>query len=351
MANHPTNALQSAHLALKNHLQKQNIHISWQRYGIEALNFMALGLFCSLILGLIIKNIGTWLQLSWLVEIGTQAQAMMGAAIGAGVAHALKAPPLVILTSVSTGLAGASMGGAVGAFVAALIGAEFGKFVHRTTPIDIIVTPMVTLIVGMAVAGFVSPWIDALMLSLGELIMWAVELSPVLMSVVVAVVMGLMLTLPISSAAIAISLNLSGLAAGAATIGCVSQMVGFATMSKKDNGISGVLACGLGTSMILMPNILKNPKIWLPPTLTSAVLAPFATAMFGMSNIPSGAGMGTSGLVGQVGTLNAMGMQPSTWALMAVFHFILPAFLTWLFAKWCYHKNWIKAGDLTLNQS
>lgn len=249
-----------ANFSLKTHLAQQNIVISWQRYGIEALNFMALGLFSSLILGLIIKNIGTWTNLPWLIDIGTQAQSLMGAAIGAGVAYALKAPPLVLFTSITTGFAGAAMGGPVGAFVAALIGAEFGKFVHRTTPLDIIVTPATTLIVGMAVAAFISPAIEQMMVSLGEFIMWAVELSPIVMSIVVAVAMGLILTLPISSAAIAISLGLGGLAAGAATVGCAAQMIGFAVMSYRDNGIGGAMACGLGTSMIQMPNILKKPK-------------------------------------------------------------------------------------------
>ena len=167
----------------------------------------------------------------------------------------------------------------IGAFIAALIGAEFGKFVHRMTPLDIIVTPATTLIIGMAVAGFISPAIDQLMISLGQLIMWAVDLSPIVMSIIVAIAMGLMLTLPISSAAIAISLGLGGLAAGAATVGCAAQMIGFAVMSYRDNGIGGAIACGLGTSMIPGTQYPKNPKIWLPPTLAGAVLAPFATAI------------------------------------------------------------------------
>lgn len=337
--------------SLKTHLERQNIIISWQRYGIEALNFMALGLFSSLILGLIIKNIGTWSNLPWLIDIGTQAQNMMGAAIGAGVAYALKSPSLVLFTSIITGFAGASLGGPVGAFVAALIGAECGKFVHRTTPLDIIVTPATTLIVGMAVAGFISPLIAELMTSLGQFIMWAVELSPIIMSIVVAVAMGIILTLPISSAAIAISLGLGGLAAGAATVGCAAQMIGFAVMSYRDNGMGGAVACGLGTSMIQMPNILKNPKIWLPPTLTGAILAPFATAIFGMTNIPSGAGMGTSGLVGQIGTLDAMGANISTWGLILTFHLLLPALLAWVFAKVMRAKGWIQDGDLALDRS
>ncbi len=335
----------------KAHLHRQNIVISWQRYGIEALNFMALGLFSSLIVGLILKNLGAWANLPWLMDVGTQAQGMMGACIGVGVAYALKSPPLVLFSSVITGLLGASLGGPVGAFVAALIGAEMGKLVHRTTPFDIIITPATTLLAGMAVATFFSPMIDGAMTALGQFIVWAVELSPIFMSIVVAVAMGLILTLPISSAAIAISLGLSGLAAGAATVGCAAQMMGFAVMSYKDNGMGTAVACGLGTSMIQMPNILKNPKIWLPPTLTGAILAPFATAVFGMTNIPMGAGMGTSGLVGQIGTVEAMGANATTWGLIAAFHFVLPAVITWGIAKIMHAKGWIKDGDLSLNNA
>ncbi len=332
----------------KAHLERQNIVISWQRYGIEALNFMALGLFSSLIIGLILKNLGTWANLPWLIDIGTQAQSMMGACIGVGVAYALKSPPLVLFSSVITGLLGANLGGAIGAFVAVLIGAELGKLVHRTTPLDIIITPATTLLAGMATAHLVSPIIANLMTSLGQFIVWAVDLSPIFMSMVVAVVMGLILTLPISSAAIAISLGLGGLAAGATTVGCAAQMIGFAVMSYKDNGIGTAVACGLGTSMIQMPNILKNPKIWLPPTLTGAILAPFATAVFGMTNIPIGAGMGTSGLVGQISTLEAMGANATTWGLIIAFHFVLPALLTYLIAQVFYKYRWIKQGDLSL---
>lgn len=332
------------------HLERQNISISWQRYGIDTLNFMALGLFGSLILGLILKNIGTWMGFEPLVTLGGEAQKLMGAAIGVGVAYALKAPPLVLFTSVITGFLGAQMGGPVGALIATLVAAECGKFIHRTTPIDIIITPMTTLLFGALIAASVSPAIGTLMTQLGALIMWAVALSPILMSIVVAVAMGLLLTLPISSAAIAIALGLGDTAAGAATVGCAAQMIGFAVMSYRDNGIGGTLACGLGTSMIQMSNILKNPKIWLPPTITSALLAPFATAVFGMTNLPTGAGMGTSGLVGQIATLDAMGATTQTLALIAVFHLLLPALITWLIALIFYKKDWIKDGDLRIER-
>ncbi|MDO5650656.1 MAG: PTS sugar transporter subunit IIC [Moraxella sp.] len=333
--------------AVTTFLKRQNVEFSLRRYGLDAMNFMALGLFSSLIIGLILKNVGTWTKLSFLVEVGTQAQSAMGVAVGVGVAYGLKAPPLVLFASVITGLAGAGLGGVVGAFVAAAIGAECGKLISKITPVDIIATPATTLITGLLGATFIAPAIAMLMTSLGEFIMWSVELQPILMSIVVAVAMGLILTLPISSAAIAISLSLSGLAAGAATVGCAAQMIGFAVLGYRDNGVSGLLSNGLGTSMLQIPNIIKNPKIWLPPTLAGAVLAPFAT-IFGMTNIPSGAGMGTSGLVGQVGTLDAMGTSGSVFVLIGLFHIILPAVLTLIIAYPMYKKGWIKAGDLKM---
>ncbi len=333
------------------HLAKQDITFSVQRYGIDALNFMALGLFGTLILGLILKNLGTWLHVAWLIDVGGQAQTMMGAAIGVGVTYGIKSPPLVMLTSATTGLMGATLGGPIGALVAVIIGAECGKFVHRTTALDIIVTPLTTLLMGAAAAQLVSPLVASIIDAIADFITWAMGLSPILMSMAVVVVMGILLTLPISSAAIAISLGLSGVTAGAATIGCASHMIGFAVMSHKDNGWGGVLACGLGTSMIQMPNLIKNPKLWIPPTLTSLILAPFATVMFGMQNIPSGAGMGTSGLVGQIGTLDAMGAHAHVFVLIGLFHFVLPAVVCWLIYRVFVSRGWIKAGDLYIDKS
>lgn len=330
-------------------LRDRNIEFSLKRYGIDALNFMALGLFSSLIVGLILKTIGGWTGLPWLIDVGAQAQSLMGAAIGVGVAYALKAPPLVLFASVITGTAGAALGGPVGCFVAAACGAELGKLVHKLTPIDIVVTPAVTLMVGLAVAQFIGPPIASMMSAIGSVIMWAVELQPFLMGIVVAVVMGILLTLPVSSAAVAIALSLSGLAAGAATVGCCAQMVGFAVMSYRENKVAGLLSQGLGTSMLQMPNIVRNPKVWIPPIVASAILGPISTLVFKMHNIPSGAGMGTSGLVGQVGTINAMGNSTQVWLSIGLLHFILPAVLTLLIAAWCRKKGWIKDGDLKLN--
>ena len=335
-------------MAIRTFLQRQNIQFSLKRYAIDALNFMALGLFSTLIIGLILKNIGVWAVLPWLIEAGSQAQAAMGAAIGVGVAYALQAPPLVLLSSTITGLAGAALGGPVGCFLAAAFGAEFGKLVSKITVVDILVTPAVTICVGIAVAQLLGSPISALMNQIGGFIMWSVELQPLLMGMVVSVVMGIILTLPISSAAIAISLSLSGLAAGAATVGCCCQMIGFATMSFRENRWGGLLSQGLGTSMLQMPNIVRNPKIWLPPIIASAVLGPLSTLVFQMSNIPSGAGMGTSGLVGQIGTIEAMGDSSQIWLMILLLHFILPALLTLLIAAVFRRKGWIKTGDLSL---
>ncbi len=334
---------------LKQWLKKKDVEISLKRYGIDALNFMALGLFSSLLVGLILKTIGAWLGLTWLVDVGTQAQSMMGAAIGVGVAFALKAPPLVMFASVVTGTAGAALGGPVGCFFAAALGAEAGKMINKSTPVDIVITPATTLVVGIAVAQYIGPPIAALMNACGALIMWAVELQPFLMGMVVSVVMGILLTLPVSSAAIAISLSLSGLAAGAATVGCATQMIGFAVMSYKENKVAGLLSQGLGTSMLQMPNIVRNPKIWIPTIVASAILGPVATLVFQMQNIPSGAGMGTSGLVGQVGTITAMGNSTQVWFSIGVLHFVLPAILTLLITAVCRRKGWIKDGDLKLD--
>lgn len=334
---------------MKAFLAARNIEFSLRRYGIDALNAMALGLFGSLIVGLILKTIGGWLGLDWLSQAGSHAQAAMGAAIGTAVSHALKAPPLVLFVGAATGTVGAALGGPVGCFIAAAIGAEAGQLVSKTTPLDIILTPAAALLAGIAAAQFVGPFIAAAMTSVGSFIMWAVELQPFLMSIIVAVLMGMLLTLPVSSAAVAIALSLSGLAAGAATVGCCAQMVGFAVMGWRENRWSGLLSQGLGTSMLQMPNIVKNPRIWIPPTLAGAILAPIATLGFGMANIPSGAGMGTSGLVGQVGTINAMGNAPTIWLAIALLHFVLPALLTIMIAAPLRKIGWIKEGDLKLD--
>ncbi|MCK8823797.1 PTS transporter subunit IIC [Fuchsiella alkaliacetigena] len=328
-------------------LKRKNIEISVKRYGIDALGAMALGLFASLIVGLILNVLGEQLGIELLYEFGETAMEMMGPAIGVAVAHGLQAPGLVIYTSAVTGFAGAALGGPVGAFLAAVVGAEFGKAVSKETPVDIVVTPVITIITGLLVAQFAGPVVDSLMQGLGAVINQATQLQPVPMGIIVSVLMGMALTLPISSAAIGIMLGLEGLAAGAATVGCAAQMVGFAVASYRENGISGLISQGLGTSMLQIPNIVKNPLIWIPPTLTAAILGPVATTVFSMKNNPIGSGMGTAGLVGQFGTVEVMGL--AVLPEIIILHFISPAVLTLLIAQFMRSKAWIKEGDLYLD--
>lgn len=336
-------------MSLQTFLKKRDIEFSLRRYGIEALNYMTLGLFGSLVIGLILKTVGGWVDAPWLIEAGAMAQGSMGAAIGVGVAYGLKAPPIVIFASAAIGAMGAKLGGPVGCFVAVAVATEMSKLVSKTTPIDIILTPATALVSGFLVAQWLSPLIGNVFEITGQTIQWAMGLQPLLMSVILAVVMGMILTGPTSSAALAISLNLGGLAGGAATVGCACQMVGFAVMSFRENGLSGLLSQGLGTSMLQLPNIVRNPRIWIPPTLAAAILGPVATLGFGMQNIPTGSGMGTSGFVGQVGTLAAMGDGREVWLSIGLLHFLLPVALTLLFAAVLRRWGWIRQGDLKVN--
>lgn len=335
---------------VKAFLKKKGVDISLKTYGIDALSYMAYGLFSSLLVGMILKVIGEQLHIPFLNEVlYPMAYSMTGGAIGAAVAYGLKAPYLVIFASVVTGSIGNQLGGPAGAFIAALLGTEFGKLVSKETKVDIIVTPAVTLIIGSVTGYFVGPLINKLMTGLGDIIMWATEIQPIPMGILISVIMGVVLTLPISSAALAIMLDLSGVAAGAATVGCCCQMIGFAVMSFKENGWGGLVAQGLGTSMLQIGNIVKNPRIWIPPTLASAVLGPFVTKWFLMESVPAGAGMGTCGLVGQFGVIEAMGLSFSVILKIAVFNFILPAILTLVFAAFFRKIGWIKEGDLKLD--
>jgi len=332
----------------KNFLEKKNIKISLSRYGIQALSAMARGLFASLIVGLILQVLGDELNIKLFIEFSEVAQEMMGPAIGVAIAYSLKAPPLVIFTSVITGAAGAELGGPVGAFLAAIIGSEMGKLVSKETKVDIIITPMIVIISGSLIAEFVGPAIDSFINGFGQIIINATELHPVPMGVAVSTLMGMALTLPISSAAIAIMLDLSGLAAGAATVGCSAQMIGFAVISWKENRWEGLISQGLGTSMLQMPNIINNPYIWLPPTISAAILGPIATTIMPLENIPVGAGMGTAGLVGQFGTIEAMGTGVINQIILL--HFILPALLSLIIASMMRKKNLIKENDLLLKE-
>lgn len=330
-------------------LKRKNIELSLKRYGIDALGAMALGLFASLIVGTILEVIGQQAGLAFLVDYGQRAKAMMGPAIGVAVAYGLGAPPLVLFASTVTGAAGAQLGGPAGSFIAAVIGAEFGKAVSKETKVDIIVTPATTIILGVAAGVLVGPPIGAFMKWLGVVIMTATEMAPIPMGILVSVVMGMVLTLPISSAALAVMLELGGLAAGAATVGCATQMIGFAVSSYKENGVGGLISQGLGTSMLQVPNIVRNPLIWVPPTLASAILGPLATTVLPMENVPIGAGMGTSGLVGQFGTIEAMGLSAGVLMKIGLLHFLLPAVLTLVIAEFMRKQGWIKFGDMKLD--
>ncbi|MDO4581194.1 MAG: PTS sugar transporter subunit IIC [Bacillota bacterium] len=317
---------------LKAFLARKDIVFSVDRYLIKALGAMAQGLFASLLAGLIVKTIGELAGWDFLVQIGALAMSLMGPAIGVAVAVGLNAPPLVIFASVICGAAGADLGGPAGAFIAAVLGVEFGKAVSKETKLDIMITPMATFIAGFLAAYFIGPYIDWFMRWVGGGIMWATEQQPLVMGIVVATLVGLALTAPISSAALCIMMDLSGITAGAACAGCAAQMIGFAVMSFKANGWGGLLAQGLGTSMLQIPNIIRHPLILLPPTLAGMVTGPLSITVWSMENLPAGAGMGTSGLVGQISTIAAMGAHPDVLIAIVLLHFIFPAALTMLFA-------------------
>ncbi len=334
---------------VKNFLKKKDVQCSFKRYGVDALSYMALGLFSTLIIGLIIKELGTKLNIEHLVEIGTFAMKATGAGMGVAIAYSLKAPPLVLFSSAVVGLSSNELGGPANAFLAVIIGAELGKLISKETIIDIIITPLVTIITGVTVGMVFGVYVSSFMQWIGNIIMWATELMPFFMGSIVSVVMGICLTLPISSAAISIMLGLSGVTAGAAAAGCSAQMVGFAVSSYRENKINGLLSQGLGTSMLQMPNIMKNPKIWIPPILASAITGPISTVVFKMENIPTGAGMGTAGLVGPFGALSAMGYSNEVYMQIAIVHFILPAILTLIFSEIMRKKQLIKFGDMKLN--
>lgn len=338
---------------LKGILKRKNIVISAERYLITALSYMTYGLFGTLIIGSILNQIGLKLNIPLFYEtIWPAARAMTGPAIAAAVAYGLEAPPLVIFASTITGSIGGALGGPVGAFLAGLIGAEFGKLVSKETKVDILVTPSVTIIVGSLVGSLIGPSINAFMQAFGQLIVSATELHTLPMSIIVSVAMGIALTLPISSAAIGIMLGLTGLAAGAATAGCTAQMVGFAVISFRENKWSGLISQGLGTSMLQMPNIVRNWRIWIPAIVASAITGPIATIVFKMENTAIGSGMGTSGLVGQLGTIEAMEAAghtgPAIFIPILIVHFFLPAIITYGLSLILRKRNWIKTDDLRL---
>lgn len=332
-------------------LKRKDVEISVQRYLISALGHMALGLFASLLIGTILTTISQRVPgLEKLGYIADFAKAATGPSMAIAIAFALNAPPLVLFSCAAVGVAGNALGGPVGCLVATCFGAEFGKMISKETPVDILLVPFVTIVVGVLAAKLIGPPIQSFMNAFGRIVMYATEMRPFIMGVVVSVLVGVALTLPISSAALCISLQLGGLAAGAATAGCCAQMVGFAVMSFRENGWGGLISQGLGTSMLQMPNIIRNPYIWAPPTLASAITGPVATVVFGMENIPVGAGMGTSGLVGPIGVITATpGGGSQMWLGILLICFVFPAIFTYIFGQIFRKIGLIKPGDLRLD--
>ena len=337
---------------LKAFLHRKDVDFSARKYFVEAMGAMAYGLFATLLVGTILKTIGEELNIHFLKDVlWPVAQQATGPAIAIAIAYSLRAPQLVLFSSAVVGVAAYQMGGPLTVFLAAIMATEVGKLIFNETRIDIVVTPIVTVLTGVLLAVIIGPTVQFLMQSIGELITLATLSRPIIMGIVVAVVVGMALTLPISSAALCLMLELDGLAAGAATIGCCAQMIGFATISYKDNGIKGFLAQGIGTSMLQMPNIYKNWKIWIPPTLASAIIGPIAIVFFNMKNTALESGMGTCGLVGQIGSYNAMKSEMASTTIIlniVILQFLLPALLSYFFYYFMKKRNWIKAGDLKI---
>lgn len=344
-------------------LKRKNILISGKRYFIDAMGAMANGLFASLLVGTIISTLGQRLNVSLLVDMGNFAKGVAGPAMAVSIAYALEAPPLVMFSMLAVGSAANTLGGAGGplaVFFIAIIASELGKMVSKETKVDILVTPIVTIASGTLLSMGAAPYIGMAASAIGGLIMWATELHPFLMGIIVSVVVGMVLTLPISSAAICHALGLTGLAGGAAVAGCSAQMIGFAIMSYRENKVGGLVSQGLGTSMLQMGNIVKNPKIWIPPTLASAITGPIATCVFKMrmNGEAIASGMGTCGFVGQIGVytgwLNDMaaGLKTSItaidWIGLIAVCFILPGVLSMIFCLILRKIGWIKENDLKL---
>lgn len=329
----------------------------FKKYIVDAMSHMAMGLFCSLILGLIISQIARIPGLDFLdfiAEALSSTSPLIGACIGLAMASGMSCAPLVTISSAITGALGYQFGGPVGAYLSVILGAEIGMLFSKKTPVDIILTPLVTIVCGGLFARYCCSPINDFMLYLGAVINDATQLSPFLMGITVSVLVGCALTLPISSVAICVMLGIDGLAAGAATVGCCAQMVGFAVISYKDNGIGGLLSQGVGTSMLQIGNILKKPVIWLAPTLTSAILGPVSTVWLEMTNNSLGAGMGTSGLVGPLATYATMSPEADSTGMLIVkilcLYFIAPAIISLGLNAIMTRLGWIKPGDMKLNQ-
>ena len=364
---------------LRAFLKRKDIVFSAKRYFIDAMGAMAQGLFCTLLVGTILNTIGQQFHIGFLnaviVTIGTGdgavsytigglCSAMVGPGMAVAIARALNAPPLVLFSLIPVGFATNYMGDAGGPLAVlfvAIVAAELGKAVSKETKIDILVTPIVTVLVGVGFAALIAAPVGTAASAVGQAIMWATELQPFFMGIIVSVVIGVALTLPSSSAAICAALGLTGLAGGAAVAGCCAQMVGFAVMSFRENRWGGLAAQGLGTSMLQMGNIVRNPRIWIPPTLAAAITGPVATCLFRleMNGAPVSSGMGTCGLVGQIAVYTgwvsavAAGTKAAItgmdWLGLVLISFVLPAVLTWLIAVPLRKWGWIRDGDLKLD--
>lgn len=350
---------------IKEFFVKKNVVVSAKRYGIDALGAMAQGLFASLLIGTIIATLGEQFNLPMLVEMGGYAKAVSGPAMAVSIGFALQAPQLVLFSLLAVGSAANTLGGAGGplaVLVIAILATECGKLVSKETKVDILVTPFVTICVGVLLSKWWAPGIGAAASGFGKLVMMATELQPFLMGILVSVLIGIALTLPISSAAICAALGLTGLAGGAAVAGCCANMIGFAFLSFKENKWGGLVSQGIGTSMLQMPNIVKNPRIWLPAIITSAITGPLATCVFKMemNGAAVASGMGTCGFVGQIGVYTgwvndvANGTKAAItsfdWLGMALICFVLPAVLCPFIGLFFRKIGWIKPGDLTLPQ-
>ena len=348
---------------IKAFLKRKDIEFSLKRYGIDALSAMAQGLFASLLVGTILSTIGQQFSVDFLVEIGGFASTVKGSAMAIAIGYALKAPPLVLFSLAAVGYSADIEGGAGGPLAVlfmAIVAAELGKAVSKETKLDILVTPIVTIISGCGLSMLCAKYIGMFASSFGNAVMWATELHPLLMGMIVSAVIGIALTLPISSAAICAALGLTGLAGGAAVAGCCAQMVGFAVMSFRENKWGGLVSQGLGTSMLQMGNIVKNPRIWIPPTLASIITGPIATCVFKlqMNGAAVSSGMGTCGLVGQIGVYTgwvndvASGAKEAItafdWIGLVLICFVLPAILSFVFCEILRKIGWIKENDLKL---
>lgn len=330
-----------------------------KKYFIDAMGAMAQGLFASLLIGTIFNTLGQYTGIELFTEINKFASAASGMAIGVAIAYAMKAHPLVIYSCAAVGYAGYSLGtvinettvtaGPAGSFFAVIVAVEIAMLVSKKTKVDIIVTPCVTILVGVLIAKLVSPGIAYIMYYLGQFVNTATYYQPILMGIIVSVVVGIVLTLPISSAALCAMISIGGIAGGAAAVGCCCQMVGFAACSFRDNKWSGVVSQGLGTSMLQMGNICRHPQIWIPPTLASAICGPLSTIVFKLECVGVSAGMGTCGLVGPIGIISATGSSAMVWAGILILCIILPAVLSVLFAEIMRKLGWIKDGYMKLD--